>query len=325
MGYNYNTRLNPPDKSIDVNMEKTAVVKMMQALCRSKQSDFTHSIMPFDKVRYSQFSIPRNGQYLENFHGRDMTVHVIEPNLIQAENDHDTRPAMIYFHGGAFALPVQEPAIKLAAFYAMKTGRKVYMPEYLLLPDATGLEIFMDCLYAWKQLTSEDFMREHNIDADNIVLYGESAGGALATGITMYIQDHSDESTVMPVRNILIYPVLDNEKYYKSKTSYADAAWSEGSNESMWNAYMSGVDESWNKYLIPASELEELETFPETYIEPQEMDILHDEAIYFGETLQEKGISCHIVEIPGSYHSFDYDIDNEYVRAIVEKRIEYIQ
>ena len=71
MGYNYNTILNPPDKSIDVNMEKTAVVKMMQALCRSKQSDFTHSIMPFDKVRYSQFFIPRNGQYLENFHGRD--------------------------------------------------------------------------------------------------------------------------------------------------------------------------------------------------------------------------------------------------------------
>ena len=51
------------------------------------------------------------------------------------------------------------------------------------------------------------------------------------------------------------------------------------------------------------------------------MDILHDEAIYFGMALKEKGIPCHIVDIPGSYHSFDYDIDNEYVRAIVEREL----
>lgn len=325
MGYNYNAKLNPPDKSIDVNMEKPAVIKMMQILCQNKQTDFECALLPFENVKYSRITIPRNELYSENFHGRDMTVHVIEPNLIQAENDHDTRPAMIYFHGGAFALPVQEPAIKLAAFYAAKTGRKIYIPEYLLLPDACGDEIFLDCLYAWNSITSDKFVQRHNLDVNDIVLYGESAGGALAAGVTMYIQDHGIKGYTMPSKMMLIYPVLDDEKYYKSKTSYADAAWSEGSNESMWNAYMSGVDESWNKYLIPASELEELETFPETYIEPQEMDILHDEAIYFGETLQEKGISCHIVEIPGSYHSFDYDIDNEYVRAIVEKRIEYIQ
>lgn len=324
MGYNYNAKLNPPDKSIDVNMEKPAVIKMMQILCQNKQTDFECALLPFENVKYSRITIPRNELYSENFHGRDMTIHVIEPDSIQAENDQDTQPAMIYFHGGAFALPVQEPAIKLAAFYAAKTGRKIYIPEYLLLPDACGDEIFLDCLYAWNSITSDKFVQRHNLDVNDIVLYGESAGGALAAGVTMYIQDHGIKGYTMPSKMMLIYPVLDDEKYYKSKTNYADAAWSEGSNESMWNAYMSGVDESWNKYLIPASELEELETFPETYIEPQEMDILHDEAIYFGKALKEKGIPCHIVEIPGSYHSFDYDIDNEYVRAIVENRIKYM-
>jgi acetyl esterase/lipase len=324
MGYNYNTRLNPPDKSIDVNMEKTAVIKMMQILCQNKQTDFECALLPFENVKYSRITIPRNELYSEKFHGRDMIIHVIEPTIIQAETIQSTFPAMIYFHGGAYALPVQEPAIKLAAFYAAKTSRKIYIPEYLLLPDACGDEIFLDCLYAWNSITSDKFVQRHNLDVNDIVLYGESAGGALAAGMTMYIQDHIIKGYTMPSKMMLIYPVLDNEKYYKSKIKYADAAWSEGSNESMWNAYMSGVDESWNKYLIPARELEELETFPETYIEPQEMDILHDEAIYFGKTLKEKGISCHIVEIPGSYHSFDYDIDNEYVRAIVENRIKYM-
>ncbi|MBO6155420.1 MAG: alpha/beta hydrolase fold domain-containing protein [Lachnospiraceae bacterium] len=325
MGYNYNEKLNPPDKSIDVNMEKPAVIKMMQILCQNKQTDFECSLLPFENLKYSRITIPRNELYSDKFHGRDMIIHVIEPTIIQAENDQDTRPAMIYFHGGAFALPVQEPAIKLAAFYAAKTGRKIYIPEYLLLPDACGDEIFLDCLYAWNSITSDEFVQRYNLDVNDIVLYGESAGGALAAGVTMYIQNHAIKGYIMPSKMMLIYPVLDNEKYYKSKTIYADAAWSEGSNESMWNAYLNGVDNSMYKYLVPMLEIEEVDDFPFTYVEAQEMDVLHDEAICLGQTLKEKGVDCEIVEIPGSYHSFDYDLENDYVRCIVEKRLKYIQ
>ena len=40
MSYDYSPLLQAPDKSIDVNMEKVAVVKMMKAMCKSKQKNF---------------------------------------------------------------------------------------------------------------------------------------------------------------------------------------------------------------------------------------------------------------------------------------------
>ncbi|MCR5145273.1 MAG: alpha/beta hydrolase [Lachnospiraceae bacterium] len=315
MDYNYDSRLNPPDKSIDVNMEKPAVIKMMQILSKNNRTDFGEMVSQYSDVKYSKITMPRGDSYSEKFQGKDMDIFVVEPTEVKGD--------MVFFHGGAYALPVQSPVIDLAVYYARNTNRRVFIPEYILMPDAKGEEVFKDCINAWNYITDAEKNTEYKIDTQNVMLYGESAGGALATGLTMYLRDHDNEGLVRPCKLMLIYPVLDNDCSYESKTKYADAAWSEGSNESMWNAYLTSADEDWMKYLVPMSN-DDVSGFPATYVEPQEMDILHDEAVKFFEKLQAADTQCEMREIPGSYHSFDYDMKNEYVRDIVKERLAYM-
>ncbi len=82
---------------------------------------------------------------ITGYNGGFIRVSVISPN--QCDN---LMPALVYFHGGAFAMQAAPHLKRLAAEYALKTPCKVILADYRLLPKATfpmGLE---DCFSALK-------------------------------------------------------------------------------------------------------------------------------------------------------------------------------
>ena len=241
--------------------------------------------------------------------GESIDCYVFRPD------DTDGRmPAMLYCHGGGFFLPVQPMMIHLAAQYATELGICVYLPEYRLLPEHPNPYPFRDCLSILQ------WMRER--EAGEYLLYGESAGGALAAGLALYARDHG----IVPARGqCLVYPVLDNRcSRYLSMRSFMDAAWPLRSNIIMWQKYLQNGDADLEEYVIPMRS-ENVAALPPTYVEPQEIDILRDEAVAYARRLKDAGVDMVLNMVEGSYHGFDADTENEFVKSIVSKRIDVMR
>ena len=115
---------------------------------------------------------------------------------------------MIYLHGGAFALPVQQSALELAAVYAKALRMPVFLPEYRLLPELQRRDNLgrLSCPVA---LAGQRRERRKVCAGQRTyaALRGErrgSAGGgtdALAAG---------SEKKGCPAGVLLVYPVLDD-------------------------------------------------------------------------------------------------------------------
>ena len=308
--YQYNPLLKAPDKSTDINMEKPAIVKMMKAMSRAKQGNY------FELPQIVKNPVALKKTSYLNSDGQEIALYVITPNAGSCGR----HGAMLLLHGGAFALPMQQSAVELGAVYAARCGITVFLPEYSMLPECSGERALLDCIECYKLMQSKAWAEAYDIDSEKIILYGESAGGALAAGAALYIKDHPEEFATQPYKLILIYPVLDNSEEYLSKRKYAEAAWSGRSNSSMWKAYLAGASEDWLRYLVPMRH-EDPDGLPETYIEPQEIDILCDEAVEFGRRVRTATVNL----IPGSYHSFDADVENPFVQQVIGNRIDFIR
>ena len=157
------------------------------------------------------------------------------------------------------------------------------------------------------------------LDATKILLYGESAGGALAAGMAQQLLAECD---VRPVGQLLIYPVLDDRcGRYASMEQSVDVAWSRSSNEQMWREYLRDITSPAAPLVPLRTDYSALAGLPPAYIEPQEIDILHDEAVTYAEALTAAGITVQLNEVSGSYHGFDAESDNAFVSRVIQRRL----
>ena len=243
----------------------------------------------------------------------DITMYSIEPEELTGAMD---SPAIIYNHGGAFYYPISEGGIYSMAFYAKELGAKVFIPSYRTSKEAPFPTPLLDCYAA--ALYVEEHADELGVNIEQLIFMGDSAGGCLTAGVTQYIRDNGG-----PVAKgeILIFPVTDNSTDYESKTKYRDAAWPENANENMWDIYLANGDQGMLKYAVP-NQSDDFSNLPRTYIEAAEIDVLHDEAIAYAETLKAAGVTVEVYEVPGGYHGFDADQNNPFVQTFMNQRVE---
>ncbi len=289
--YNYSSELKAPGKPVDFDLSRPGTLMMLKLLVKTHQKQ-TDAFVPPEGIRLGRAEMG------------NVPCFVIEPE------DGGQLPGMLYCHGGAFYLPTQVSSLELACVYAKRLHLRVYIPEYRLVPEHPAPAAFADCLAVWKQVSGE---------CEKLLVYGESAGGALAAGLALYLRDQGMEQ---PCGQVLVYPVLDNRpEKYASMTTYADAAWTRRSNASMWEAYLKNAEEKSLPYLIPMR-AEALHGLPDAYIEPQQIDVLCDEAMAYAARLAQAGVAVELNRIPGSYHGFDGDLTSGLVRRVLRHRIE---
>ena len=82
----------------------------------------------------------------------------------------------VYTHGGAYVLNSAKAVIESAMFFAAETGLRVIAVDYTLAPHSKWQETTDEVISVFKALAKQGFT------ADDIVLYGDSAGGGLAAG-----------------------------------------------------------------------------------------------------------------------------------------------
>lgn len=292
--YPYSPELKKPGKPIDFDLSRPGTLMMLKLLVKTHQKQ-TAAFTPPEGIRVSRTELAN------------------VPCLLVEQEDSGELPVMLYCHGGAFYLPVQVSSLELACMYAKQLQMRIVIPEYRLVPDFPAPAAFEDCLAVWQQLEGYSEKR---------IIYGESAGGALAAGLALYIRDHGLKK---PHGQILIYPVLDNcPEKYPSMTDYADAAWSNRSNASIWEAYLKNAQENYLPYLIPM-QAENFRDLPEAYVEPQQIDVLRDDAIAYAQRLTAAAVPTELNLVPGSYHGFDSDLTSPLVQRILKQRISAIR
>ena len=106
----------------------------------------------------------------------------------------------VYTHGGAYVLNSAKAVIEAAMFFAAETGLRVIAVDYTLAPHSKWQETTDEVISVFKALAEQGFT------GDDIVLYGDSAGGGLAAGVTLKMRDLGME---MPAALVLWSPWAD--------------------------------------------------------------------------------------------------------------------
>jgi len=109
------------------------------------------------------------------------------------------RQVILELHGGALLYcggAIVEPLAKSAA---LRTGRAVYSLDYRMVPDHPYPAALDDCLGLYR------YLLEHHA-AQDIVIYGTSAGGNLAAATMLRARD---EGLPLPAGVVLLTPEVD--------------------------------------------------------------------------------------------------------------------
>ena len=296
----YSPALKPPGNWTSVDFADPRLLPAIRMLVQKLRADVSSYIPPEGLALRRQQVTVWDGEIIE--------CYVLEP-----EGGCPKLPTMLYCHGGGFFLPIQPMMLELASQYALELGMRVYLPEYRILPEHPNPYPFRDCLCILEEIQKQDVP---------YLLYGESAGGSLAAGLALWARDHN---TKPANGQCLIYPALDNRcSRYASMRQYSEAAWPLKNNLTMWREYLKNGKDGLDDYLIPIT-APDVSQIPNTYIEPQQIDILRDEAVAYAKRLEEAGNQVTLNIIEGSYHGFDADTRNPFVQKAVQRRIEHMR
>jgi len=111
-----------------------------------------------------------------------------------------TRGVILYLHGGAFCLGSPHTHRSITSHLAQASGLPVWTPDYRLAPEHPYPAAIDDAMFAYQALVQRGY------GASDIVLAGDSAGGALALALAIQLRD---QGAAPPAGLALISPVTD--------------------------------------------------------------------------------------------------------------------
>jgi cation diffusion facilitator CzcD-associated flavoprotein CzcO/acetyl esterase/lipase len=111
--------------------------------------------------------------------------------------------AILYLHGGAFCLGSPFTHRTLTSRLALESGMDIWVPNYRLAPEHPYPAALEDAL------TTYNIMLQRGYRGEDIVIAGDSAGGALALALALRLRDEG--LSTMPAALMLLSPVTDSD------------------------------------------------------------------------------------------------------------------
>ena len=119
--------------------------------------------------------------------------------VFEADAEDDTKPVMLYIHGGAYCHNFTKHHWNAMAEWAKETGCGIVAPNYPLLPLHTATEAHPLMMQLYISLLER-------FDAGRIVIAGDSAGGGFSLALAQEIRD---AALPIPAHLFLIAPWVD--------------------------------------------------------------------------------------------------------------------
>jgi acetyl esterase/lipase len=224
----------------------------------------------------------------------DVTVRVYRPRDVAG-----ALPAVLYLHGGAFALGSIDTEHAGALRVAREVGAVVVSVEYRLAPEhpyPAGIE---DC-YAglvWLHGAADEL----GVDVERVAVCGSSAGGGLAAALSLLARDRGGPALCFQYLGI---PEIDDRLETTSMRTFHDTPmFNRPAAEVSWRWYLADLHGSPDvpPYAAPARATD-LAGLPSAYISAMEFDPLRDEGILYALKLLEAGVAVELHVFPGTFH-----------------------
>jgi len=225
--------------------------------------------------------------------------HKIRTRIYRPQGSTKPLPAMVYFHGGGYMMGIPEMA---NTFYADVLKRKdmvIVSPDYRLSQKDPFPAGFNDCYDTL--LWVRDNAKELNIDPNNIIIAGHSAGGGMAAAITLKARDTKD---VKPVFQMPIYPMLDHRMTTPSSKMLGSAMWDANINALAWKKYLRNTKGEVPAYASPSLN-QDYSEFPPTISFVGDLEPFYDENVAYIEALKSAKIPVKFKVFKGGYHGFE--------------------
>lgn len=106
-----------------------------------------------------------------------------QPGHVIGSLDDDSRPIVLWLHGGAFSLPAApDMHLSMVAYLCRQLGADGFVPDYRLAPANPFPAGLNDCEQAYRDLLALGYA------AHNIVVGGDSAGATMLLGLLQRIR-----------------------------------------------------------------------------------------------------------------------------------------
>ncbi len=230
-------------------------------------------------------------------------------------------PAALYLHGGSMILASVELYDTVIRNYVSTSGVPMLAVDYRLAPENPYPAQLDDC---WTGLTwLAGHAAELGVDPARIAVIGDSAGGALAAGLTLLARDRQGPAIA---RQLLIYPMLD-DRPSAPDPALALVSYTGDDNVTGWTALLGeatgGPDVP--PYAAPARALD-VTGLPPLYLDVGQVDILADQDVEYARRISATGTPVELHVHPGAVHAFEmYAPDADVSRRAMADRVRVLR
>ena len=256
---------------------------------------------PGDKVR--ELFSARQKRQLDTVVSRDgleVPVRIYYPSRKSLQGE---CPLMLFIHGGGFIIGSVDEYHIMVSKLARVTNQVIVSVGYRLAPRHPFPAGLNDCfaVLCWLQ----EHARELGADPERISVMGDSAGGNLATVLTLRCRD---EGRHQPFRQVLVYPgVSFPDTTYPSLEYFARSGQffllTETFMQKARDSYIPEGTDPGHPYISPLRATLGPELAPALVI-TAECDPIRDGGRMYAKRLEESGVEVKHIEYSGMIHGF---------------------
>ncbi|MFE8702819.1 alpha/beta hydrolase [Cytobacillus sp. FJAT-54145] len=210
-------------------------------------------------------------------------------------------PVIVYFHGGGFVYGDLNTHDAVCRSIVKASGQVLVAVDYRLAPENPFPAAPFDCYAAAKWVYEHS--EELNVDNTKLSVAGDSAGGNLATVVSLLAKEYGGLTIS---KQVLLYPVVDHyepDKYESYKENGSGYFLTTESMALFSKLYVQTPIPGKGYYAAPI-QAPDLSGLPPALVITAEYDPLRDEGELYAEKLREAGVPVVVKREEGQIHGF---------------------
>lgn len=206
----------------------------------------------------------------------------------------DERRAILYLHGGGYAIGSINTHRRLAYDISAASGARVLVIDYRLAPEHPFPAAVEDATKAWRWLLQQGFA------ANRLAIAGDSAGGGLTLATLVNLRD---QNLGLPAAAAMLSPWVDLEGAGDSITTRSAQDPMVQKDGLLWMAglYLNGKDP---KTPLAAPLHADLKGLPPILVQVGTAETLLDDSTRIAEKLYDAGVEVRLAVWPNMVHVF---------------------